>query len=507
MQRDKYGRTLRIAALAAQSQWRRLLGKKSDAFVAERLGQLRGLPQKVGQILALNEMSDGQSNYRALSEGPGALSFEDVRLVVEEELGAPLAELFGQFTEQGIGASLSQVHRAQTKDGRDIAVKVQYPGIGEAVESDLHALGWLSAPVGNLRRGFDLPAYQQHVQEILAAELDYRLEADNLHAYAESLGELGRWVWVPESVKELSSERVLTMSYKTGQSIEEIAQGWDARRRVAVGEKLLQLFAHGLLHSGLLHGDPHPGNIRFAYADGQPQIILYDFGCLYRLSPERRNALRYLIEAADNDAIDPWDGYMALGFDGALLEPLQSRLTQVNRLLFAPFVEQGLFVLDEWRLAERLQELLGAERMALRLAGPADLLLLMRGFQGLLQYLKMLRQPLHWRHVTEVYWRGKGVAISASEVAPVRDVSLDLSLVEFLCVRVLRDGKERVSLRFPARALNRLPDLIPPDGIAVLEKQGRSPQVLLDELARSPVEPQEIFSYREGDMQMRVWVE
>ena len=67
MQRDKYGRTLRIAALAAQSQWRRLLGKKSDAFVAERLGQLRGLPQKVGQILALNEMSDGQSNYRALS--------------------------------------------------------------------------------------------------------------------------------------------------------------------------------------------------------------------------------------------------------------------------------------------------------------------------------------------------------------------------------------------------------------------------------------------------------
>ena len=233
MQRDKYGRTLRIAALAAQSQWRRLLGKKSDAFVAERLGQLRGLPQKVGQILALNEMSDGQSNYRALSEGPGALSFEDVRLVVEEELGAPLAELFGEFAEQGIGASLSQVHRAQSKDGRDVAVKVQYPGIGEAIESDLHALGWLSAPVGNLRRGFDLPAYQQHVQEILAAELDYRLEADNLRAYAESLGELGRWVWVPESVKELSSERVLTMSYKTGQSIEEIAQGWDARRRVA----------------------------------------------------------------------------------------------------------------------------------------------------------------------------------------------------------------------------------------------------------------------------------
>jgi len=507
MQRDKYNRTLRIAALAAQSQWRRLLGKKSDAFVAERLGRLRGLPQKVGQILALNEMATGESDYRPLAEGKGELSFTEVRLIVEEELGGTIEELFVDFAQEGIGASLSQVHRARTKAGRDVAVKIQYPGIEEAVEADLHALGWLSAPVGNLREGFNLAAYQHHVHEILTAELDYRAEAENLRAYAASLDDLRNLAWVPEPLEELSTGRVLTMSYKRGQSIEEVVQGWDASRSAATAETLLRLFAHGLLHSGLLHGDPHQGNIHFVFTAGQPQVVLYDFGCLYRLAPERCTALRYLIRAADDAALDPWDAYMALGFDGALLEAIRPRLSVVNRLLFAPFVAKEPFVLDDWHLGERLQEVLGEERMVLRLAGPADLLLLMRGFQGLLQYLKALRQPIDWRRVTAPYWQ--------DSIAPVPDVvsprsgeiGLDLSLVEFLCVRVVRDGKVRVKLSFPARALVRLPELIPPDGVALLEKQGRSAQQLLDDLARGPVQPQEIFAYGGDDMQVRIWVE
>jgi predicted unusual protein kinase regulating ubiquinone biosynthesis (AarF/ABC1/UbiB family) len=507
MQRGKYSRTLRIAALAAQSQWRRLLGKKSDAFVAERLGQLRGLPQKVGQILALNEITTGQSDYRSLAEGKGELSFTEVQLIVEEELGGSLEEFFADFAQEGIGASLSQVHRARTKAGHDVVVKVQYPGIEEAIEADLYALGWLSAPVGNLRKGFDLTAYQHHVHEILIGELDYRAEAENLRAYAASLGGLTDLAWVPEPLEDLSTGRVLTMSYKTGQSIEEVAQVWDASRRESTAENLLRLFAHGLLHSGLLHGDPHPGNIRFIFAAGQSQVVLYDFGCLYRLAPERCNALCYLIRAADDDSLDPWDGYMALGFDGALLDAIRPRLSVVNQLLFAPFLARAPFVLADWNLGERLQELLGEERMVLRLAGPADLLLLMRGFQGLLQYLKLLKIPLNWHAVTTPYWRDSVVPVSSVDTVRSDEAELDLSLVEFLCVRVVRDGEQRVQLRFPARALVRLPELIPPDGVALLEKQGRSAQGLLDDLARGPVPPQEIFVYGGDDMQVRIWVE
>ena len=196
MQKGKYRRTLAIASLAV----RRLAGNKSNAFVAERLGQLRGLPQKVGQILALNDLA-GEGNYRSLTEGEGELSFAEVRALVEAELGCALDKHFAHFDEHGIGASLSQVHRARTRAGRDVVVKVQYPGMDEAIESDLRALGWLSAPVGNLRKGFDLEAYRQHIGAIIAAELDYEAEAQNLRTYAEALGELEGQVLVPQPLR------------------------------------------------------------------------------------------------------------------------------------------------------------------------------------------------------------------------------------------------------------------------------------------------------------------
>ncbi len=501
MQKGKYRRTLAIASLAA----RRLVGNKSNAFVAERLGQLRGLPQKVGQILALNDLTGEGGDYRALTESEGELAFAEVRALVEAELGCTLEERFEHFDEYGIGASLSQVHRAKTRAGRDVAVKVQYPGMEEAIESDLRALGWLSTPVGNLRKGFDLEAYRQHIGAIIAAELDYEAEAENLRAYADSLGELEGQVLVPQPLEKLSSRRVLTMSYLSGQTIEEVAQSWDRTRRAAMAQLLVRHFAYGILQSGLLHGDPHPGNIRFVFAQKQPQILLYDFGCLYRLGPEQRHALRYLIAAADDEALDPWEGYLALGFNGTLLESIRTQLPAVNRLLFAPFVYQGPFALADWNLGKRLQELLGENRLVLRLAGPPELLLLMRGFQGLLQYLRVLGELVNWSAVIRPYMQE--IEAPTPPVMEPTKTELDLSQVKHLYVRVVRDGQQKVKLSFPARTLNNLPDLIPPDGIAILKKQGSSPEALLKELARAPVQVGEIFAYGEGEMQVRIWVE
>jgi ubiquinone biosynthesis protein len=219
---------------------------------------------------------------------------EDARRVIEDQLGAPVEDLFAEFSEEPVAsASIAQVHRAKTYDGKDLAVKVQRPGIETQLRSDLNILyvlaGWLEDQID---LGIYTPqAVVEAFDRALTAEADFNLEA----ASGEQLGEAmanTSGVSVPRLVRSLTSRRVLTMEWVDGRNLSEIAQTKadpEAVLAALIDATYTQVFVHGLFH-----GDPHPGNL---FVDDSSTLHYLDFGLVGRITPEMRDTLMGLFVA------------------------------------------------------------------------------------------------------------------------------------------------------------------------------------------------------------------
>jgi len=225
-------------------------------------------------------------------------AFEEVRRIVEAELGVRLSKAFSEFEPAPLAAaSLGQVHRAALLDGRPVAVKVQRPRILDTILEDLAALheaaGLLDAHT-ELGRRIHLTGLLKEFRKTLARELDYRQEAENLVRLGKMLAEWKRLV-VPRPVDDFTTARVLTMDYVRGRKITRI--GPLARLEMdgaALAEELFAAYLHQVLVAGFFHADPHPGNI-FLTDDGR--LALLDLGMVGRLPPERQERLLRLLLA------------------------------------------------------------------------------------------------------------------------------------------------------------------------------------------------------------------
>lgn len=479
--------------------------ERARAHVARRLGRLRGLPQKVGQLLSLREGS-GEA-YAALREGGEPLPLEDLLPLAEAAWRRRASEVLADVEPRGIAASLGQVHRARLRDGREVALKLRFPGVAEALDADLATLGWLASPVGDLRRGFDLEGYRRVLREGLEQELDYELEARHQRRFRDLGSPLG--LVVPEVVEELCGDGVLVTAWEEGATLDEVTS-WPEADRAALAERLARGFLElGLVH-GVLHADPHPGNLRFRRGRQEPEVVLYDFGSVCELGDERRLRLvQLLAEAADPaSTADPFPLYLALGFDRDLLEPLRPRLPALTRVLFEPFASPGRVRLEGWRVSERLADLLGEDRMAFRMAGPPDLLLFLRGFTGLLWLLRRLDAPVALGRVfTALRARLSGeLAALPALPAEVPGPSLD-SLARHLRVRVTREGRDTVSLRLPARAVEELDQLLDDELLERIAAQGVELAELVRGARESGYAPGEVFRLEDASRAVRVTLE
>jgi predicted unusual protein kinase regulating ubiquinone biosynthesis (AarF/ABC1/UbiB family) len=249
--------------------------------------------------------------------------FEDVRQIVEDELGVTIRNAFSSFDEEPIAAaSLGQVHRATLRSGREVVVKVQRPGIRETVRDDMEALGRLAdfadrhTDVGR-RYGFGLLLGQ--FRRSLAGELDYQREAANLVRLRELTAEHPHLL-VPEPVADYTSSRVLTMSFVPGRKVTDVGP---LGLLEVDGEPLVRdLFAaylHMILVDGFLHADPHPGNVLLT-PDGR--LALIDLGMVATVPPRvQDNIIKLLLAISDADGEEaaavlasmgsPLDGYDA----------------------------------------------------------------------------------------------------------------------------------------------------------------------------------------------------
>jgi predicted unusual protein kinase regulating ubiquinone biosynthesis (AarF/ABC1/UbiB family) len=204
---------------------------------------------------------------------------EQAREIIEAELGAPVRSLFAEFDDTPIAAaSLAQVHRAVTRNGRDVVVKVQRPGVREVVRDDMDFLGGLAAKADrhtDVGRRYGLASLLAHFRRSLADELDYRREAANLVRFGELTAPYEHLV-VPQPIAQLSTSRVLTMDRVVGKSVTEVGQLGllDIDRRPLV-EELFSAYLRMILVDGTLHADPHPGNVLLT-EDGR--LALIDFG-------------------------------------------------------------------------------------------------------------------------------------------------------------------------------------------------------------------------------------
>lgn len=480
-----------------------LLSRRPER-IAQRLGALHGLPQKLGQLLALGELDSADRVFAQLTESGRALPEAQARRALEAALG-PLEHHFARWSPHAYAASLGQVHEAQLHDGTRVAVKLQYPGVADAVEGDLAALGLL----GNSYRGYDLRAWRRTLAEMIGRELDYELEGATLARFGQ-LTAGDAQLEVPRVVASASARRVLTMTWLEGAALDE-ARDWGVDERRAASRALVRWFLRGVLEWGLVHGDPHPGNLRYQRVDGGVRLGVLDFGCVQGLADATRGGLRVLLEAvADAQPATPaqWLArYEAMGFSPVLLEPLVAELGDFTRLLLAPFAIRGPFDARAWDFTGQSRSRFGDRRLAFRFAAPADLAFVVRAFLALLQSLKALDAPIDWRPIFDEV-RGRTTAIgsrAALALSPAPRFEGPAASQQ-LHVEVRRADGTALAFSFPARAAANLSALIPPEIVPAVLARG----VVLEQLERQAVDSGfakgPLFSLEEPLRSVRVWL-
>lgn len=281
----------------------RAYGKMAED-ITETLGELKGAVMKVGQIVSQTQdflPAEFSEALKKLQKEAPPVDFKVIKDQVENELGASLSESFRSFDEKPYAAaSIGQVHRAVTHDGKDVIVKVQYPGVARSVNSDLKQLkltlklgGLLKMPKESVDRLFN------ELQERLNEELDYELEAKNLKLFHDFHLD-DDCIVIPEVIDALSTAGVITLEFVEGDSLDALdSLGYSDEERERLANKMFDMLSRQLFVFQCIHGDPHPGNFAFR-KDGT--VVVYDFGCVKKLKPEivqaYRDAVVYSIEEA-----------------------------------------------------------------------------------------------------------------------------------------------------------------------------------------------------------------
>ncbi|MFC8641045.1 ABC1 kinase family protein [[Kitasatospora] papulosa] len=313
-------RTAKLAALplgfAGRATWglgKRIGGKSAEIVAREVqqrtadqlfkvLGELKGGAMKLGQALSVFESAlpeDVAGPYRAaltkLQEAAPPMPTRTVHGVLAERLGEDWRELFTEFEDQpSAAASIGQVHRAVWHDGRDVAVKVQYPGAGEALLSDLTQLSRFARLLGPLVPGMDIKPLITELRDRVSEELDYELEARAQREHAAEF-EDDPDVVIPGVLHQ--SDQVLVTEWIEGIPLSEVIADGTAEQRDRAGQLLARFLFSGPARTGLLHADPHPGNFRLlppagvpadgteepAAGDGRWRLGVLDFGTVDRL--------------------------------------------------------------------------------------------------------------------------------------------------------------------------------------------------------------------------------
>lgn len=266
--------------------------------VARELGEMKGVLMKAGQLISFIAEAlpdEAQAALATLQADASPMSPSLAAGVIQTELGAPPEQVFLDWSDLPVAAaSIGQVHRAVTPDGREVAVKVQYPGVHEAIDSDLDAAEAMYAMFSAMMlKGLDAKGLVDELRARMREELDYRIEADNVAEFSRQFA--GHpWARIPTLIPEFSSEAVLTTEWVDGMNFEQFRSSASPDTRQRAAEVIWRFAQHAIMRNGIFNGDPHPGNYRFHH-DGS--VTFLDFGLVKRWSPGEWESLWPSLEA------------------------------------------------------------------------------------------------------------------------------------------------------------------------------------------------------------------
>jgi len=379
---------------------------------ADTLSRSKGVLMKVGQILSFVDISaavGGQygavyrSALSSLQSDAEPMAPELAAAVIESELGAPPEALFATFSPTPMAAaSIGQVHAARLHDGTEVAVKVQYPGVGDAIRDDLANTELLftflkiAKGVVPSYRSFDVRAIADEIAERFSEELDYRTELANQADFAEHYR--GHpYIRVPDVFPELSSDRVLTTAMAHGRRWDEIGDA-DQALKDRWGEAIYRFFFGSMARFGMFNADPHPGNYLF-HDDGT--VTFLDFGCVKRMTPHvQRGVWETAIAAVEGDGERLVRAFVEHGFARAQDPPDPARAVAWMSNNFTPVRAPQPYTFTPAYAGELLGEMAQMDKeMMRRVTVPKDFVFTNRIFAGLYSVLGELGATADWRAI------------------------------------------------------------------------------------------------------------
>jgi predicted unusual protein kinase regulating ubiquinone biosynthesis (AarF/ABC1/UbiB family) len=255
--------------------------------IVAALGTMKGAAMKLGQVMSFLDVGlvpeefreEFQAKLAELRDAAPKVAFKDMKKVIESEYGARIDDVFETFDPVPIAAaSIGQVYRARIDDGRDVAVKVQYPGVAQAVRADMQNLGIILWLMKSVAPGLDPKAMGDEIRSRIDEELDYELEAQNQRTLAR-IYRGHPFIEVPEVVTSLSHEKVIVTEFVSGRGFEELKQLPQAERD-RLGEIIFRFYFGCMYRHHQFSGDPHPGN-SLLLDDGRMAFL--DFGLFKRI--------------------------------------------------------------------------------------------------------------------------------------------------------------------------------------------------------------------------------
>ena len=395
-------------ALGAAREWGRggrpelkdlLITPANIQRLADELAHMRGAAMKMGQLMSMDtgdvlppELSDILARLR---DNAHYMPPKQLKQVLNTNWRPGWLQEFERFDVRPIAAaSIGQVHRAQLRDGRDVAIKVQYPGVARSIDSDVSNLGTLMRLSGLLPKGFEVKPYLDEARAQLHEETDYAREGAHLQAFHTRLSDDNRFI-VPEFFADWSTSHILTMSFVDGIAIEEVAQLDEAARNQTI-ERLIDLLLQEMFSFQLVQSDPNFANYRYNPQTGQ--IVLLDFGATRQIDPKLADQYIRLLSAGLQNQPDALRAVaQEIGFVADTDAPEhQAQILRMIGMVFEAVRAQDMFDFSDLEMSKRLQ----AEGRKLAESGyvppqlPMDILYLQRKFGGLFLLANRLRARL-----------------------------------------------------------------------------------------------------------------
>ncbi|WP_420861223.1 ABC1 kinase family protein [Algirhabdus cladophorae] len=372
-----------------------LLTPRNIGRVAEQLAQMRGAAMKIGQLVSMDtgevlppELAQIMARLR---DDAHFMPPNQLKQVLSAGWGDAWLGSFRNFNVRPIAAaSIGQVHRATLKDGRDLAIKVQYPGVAKSIDSDVANVGALMRLSGLLPKGFELAPYLDEARKQLHEETDYALEAQQMQRFAQLLEGREDFI-VPEFYLDFSTPDILAMSFVEGAPIESLMDQPQATRD-HVAQTLIKLTLEELFDFGFMQTDPNFANYRYNYQS--QKIVLLDFGATRQIDPVIADQYMRLLQAGlAGDTARLTDLGVEIGFFTADTDPAhRTQILEMMQLVFLAIKNHRPYDFVTNDLSAQMQQ----RGMALAESGfvppplPLDILLLQRKFGGIFLLAKRL---------------------------------------------------------------------------------------------------------------------